>query len=276
MSSYCEKDFPVCAEDIDVTVTNFNATLKERDYNHGGGQPPMDYIKAKVLANVAKVKVTQPLTDTITIPEGFYAIKNISRRLVLTQCYVVPNEIKPHYCANSYSNGGYDHNKCDAHLFVEGYILKNVEYATPSENQPPVDSCNSCVAMRNDYKDLTAKIEFSFSVPIELDGADFPVDIDKDEAAVLKDCMKPCDKGTMSESDCERFYTQSVHLQEPFKCELDNYKISEAVINKTSCTLTNPDLFDTIVEKLTLNFNISIFQLQVKKLQLHQYMPPAP
>ncbi|WP_300347610.1 hypothetical protein [Clostridium sp.] len=122
--------------------------------------------------------------------------------------------------------------------------------------------------MRNDYKDLTAKIEFSLSVPIELMNAKYPVDIDKDEAAILKDCMKPCDKGSMSESDCERLYTQEVRLQEPFKCELDKYKISEAVINKTNCSLTNPELYDTIVEKLTLKLDIDIFQLQVKKLQL--------
>lgn len=261
--SSCEKNFPVCANDIDVTVTNFNASIKDRGDCGSTGGDPEKYIKAKILAKVADVKLIQPLTDTITIPEGFYAIKNISRRVVLTQCYVVPNEIK----YRSYAGGRYGY---DAHLFVEGYILKNVEYATPSSQQPPVNPCEGCVAMRNDYKDLTAKIKFSLSVPIELMDADYPVDIDKDEAAILKDCMKPCDKGTMSESDCERLYAQEVRLQEPFKCELDKYKISEAVITQTNCSLTNPELCDTIIEKLTLSLSIDIFQLQVKKLDLYK------
>ena len=55
---------------------------------------------------------------------------------------------------------------------------------------------------------------------------------------------------------------QAVVLQEPFSCELDRYTINEAVISKTNCSLTNEDLFDTVVEKLNLNLVISIFQLR--------------
>ncbi|MDV5106049.1 hypothetical protein R2R32_06230 [Clostridium perfringens] len=29
------------------------------------------------------------------------------------------------------------------------------------------DPCEDCVVMRNDYRDLTTKINFNFSVPIE-------------------------------------------------------------------------------------------------------------
>ena len=147
-------------------------------------------------------------------------------------------------------------------LFVEGYILKNVQYATPSADQNAADPCEDCVVMRNDYRDLTAKINFNFSVPITLTNANVVTPVTETERALLKDCMKPCDKGTMSESDCERLFSQAVVLQEPFSCELDRYTINEAVISKTNCSLTNEDLFDTVVEKLNLNLVISIFQLR--------------
>ncbi|WP_419748980.1 hypothetical protein ACNULB_06185 [Clostridium perfringens] len=115
--------------------------------------------------------------------------------------------------------------------------------------------------MRNYYRDLTAKINFNFSVTIDLD-ANIVTPVTETERALLKDCMKPCDNGTMSESDCERLFSQEVVLQEPFSCELDRYTINEVVISKTNCSLTNEDLFDTVVEKLNLNLVISIFQLR--------------
>lgn len=234
MSSCCERRFPVCADDIDVNVNNFDtrATVAEVPGN------------AKALVRVASVNINHPLTDSIVIPEGFYSIKGISRRLVLNQCYIVPI---------SATNG---------QLFVEGYILKNVQYATPSAGQDPSNLCEDCVVMRNDYKDLTAKINFNFSVNINLNNANIVTPVTDTERAILKDCMKPCDKGTLSESDCERLFSQTVVLQEPFSCELDRYTINEAVISKNNCALTNRDLFDTVVEKLNLNLVISIFQLR--------------
>ncbi|PVE16771.1 hypothetical protein DDA98_05815 [Clostridium perfringens] len=240
MSSCCERRFPVCADDIDVNVDNFDTTL---------GTAPVTVGNAKALVRLATVNINHALTDSIVIPEGFYSIKGISRRLVLTQCYIVPT-------STATTN--------NAQLFVEGYILKNVQYATPSADQNPADPCEDCLVMRNDYRDLTAKINFNFSVTITLNltNANIAAPVTETERAILKDCMKPCDKGTMSESDCERLFSQSVVLQEPFSCELDRYTINEAVINKTSCSLTNEDLFDTVVEKLNLNLVISIFQLR--------------
>lgn len=265
----CEKNFPVCSDNIDVDVTNFppstdekcKKSYKDDDYD----DKKYDYyVKAKVLRKVADTKITQPITDSIFIPEGFFSIKRISRRVVLTQCFVVPEKKD----RDDYDSK-YDRDDCNAHLFVEGFILKNVEYATPSAGQDPVDPCEDCLAMRNNYRDLTAKVKFNFSVPIRLDDADLADNVKNKETAILKDCMKPCDKGSMSESDCERIHYQSVELQEPFTCELDKYQISEAVINKSSCSSTDPDLFDTVVEKLTLKLNISIFQLQTKKIEIH-------
>ncbi|XZM79006.1 DUF7852 domain-containing protein [Clostridium perfringens] len=237
MSSCCERRFPVCADDIDVNVDNFDTTL---------GTAPVTVGNAKALVRVAAVNINHALTDSIVIPEGFYSIKGISRRLVLTQCYIVPTAVEA---------------PDNAQLFVEGYILKNVQYATPSADQNPADPCEDCLVMRNDYRDLTAKINFNFSVTIDLD-ANIVTPVTETERALLKDCMKPCDKGTMSESDCERLFSQEVVLQEPFSCELDRYTINEAVISKTNCSLTNEDLFDTVVEKLNLNLVISIFQLR--------------
>ena len=133
MSSCCERRFPVCADDIDVNVDNFDTTL---------GTAPVTVGNAKALVRVAAVNINHPLTDSIVIPEGFYSIKGISRRLVLTQCYIVPISATP---------------VTSGQLFVEGYILKNVQYATPSADQNAADPCEDCVVMRNDYIDLTIR-----------------------------------------------------------------------------------------------------------------------
>lgn len=239
MSSCCERRFPVCTNDIDVNVDNFDTTTST--------VTPAPTGNAKALVRVAAININHPLTDSIVIPEGFYSIKGISRRLVLTQCYIVP-------ASTETTN--------NAQLFVEGYILKNVQYATPSDGQNPTNPCEDCLVMRNDYKDLTAKLNFNFSVPITLTNANIANPVNTTESAILKDCIKPCDSGTISESDCERLFSQTVVLQEPFSCELDRYNISEAVINKNKCSFTNENLFDTVVEKLNLNLVISIFQLR--------------
>lgn len=238
MSSCCEKNFPVCSNDIEVNVDNFTTTL---------GTNPTNVGNAKALVRVSSVNINHPLTNSITIPEGFYSIKGISRRLVLTQCYVVPISATP---------------KNTGQLFVEGYILKNVQYATPISEEDSKEPCEECIVMRNDYKDLTAKVNFSFSVPLTLTNANIVAPTTDTERAILKNCMGPCDNGTMSESDCERLFSETVVLQEPFSCELDRYTINEAVISKTNCSLTNKDLFDTVVEKLNLNLVISVFQLR--------------
>ncbi|MDQ0148261.1 hypothetical protein ACFO6R_03075 [Eubacterium multiforme] len=253
MSSVCKERFPdnACAEDIIVNSQSFNAV------NTVTAAPAT--FQAKVPVLVATAIVNQPIRDSICIPERFYSIKAVSRRPILTQCYVVVNTPVTTPITGT--------------LYVEGYILKNVQYATPIVTTPtPTPPCceeaEECLAFRNDYNDLTAKIKFDFAVPVTLSRVILATPATVDQRAIFKDCHKQCDSGTISESDCEKIYSQNVQLQEPFTCELNSYSINEAFISKVTCDEDDTNLFDTIVEKLNLNLNISIFQLQNRAITI--------
>lgn len=249
MNSVCDERFPdnACAENIIVNSQSFNAV------NTASATAPPAQIRVPVL--VANAVVNQPIRDSICIPERFYSIKAVSRRPILTQCYVVVNTPVATPVTGT--------------LYVEGYILKNVQYATPitTTPTPPTPCCEEeeCLAIRNDYNDLTAKIKFDFAVPVTLSNLVQipPTPNTINERSVFKDCHKQCDSGTISESDCEKLYSQTIALQEPFTCRLNNYAINEALISKTTCENDEDNtLFDTIVEKVNLTLNISIYQIQ--------------
>ena len=234
MNYNCEPKLPnnVCADNIFVKVKNFppstpiQATLPST---------PNKIIKVPV--KVAIINVTEPLRDTIYIAEGFEDIKHIKRRVTLTQCHVT-----------------------DKFLYIEGYISKNVGYAVPCGNEE-YKSDSHCKVIKNDYKDLTAKLNFHMTVPVVLTGDIKPSDATVENGSYFVDCMKPCDSGVIGELPCEKYYKQTVVLNEGFKCELEEYSISESVILKKESCETEWQ-YDTIVEKLELSLSIAILQNQ--------------
>lgn len=234
MSNNCQQGFPenACADDVFVKVKNFSPVEC--------GQiplpcPPQKLIKVPV--KVAIVDVTEPLKDSIYICGGFEEVKQIQRSVILTQCHVT-----------------------EKFLYVEGYITKNVGYVVPRVNKHK--GCETdCKVIKNRYKDLTAKLDFYFTIPVKLEGVcnlyNYPVD----EGSFFVDCMKQCDNGYCGELNCERFYKQTVILNEPFKYELEKYTIAESVILKKENCETKWS-YDTIVEKLELSLVVSILQNQ--------------
>ena len=81
------------------------------------------------------------------------------------------------------------------------------------------------------------------------------------ETSYLNNCIEVCDKGSVSQADCQRYFTQTVTINEPYQYELDSYSINETVLMKNKC---NEDsiLYDTVTEKLLLVLNISVYQYQ--------------
>lgn len=234
MSYNCEPGLPqdVCANDIFVKVKNFPPSNSNQAPIPKG---PDKLIKIPV--KVAIVDVTEPLKDSIYICEGFENVKHIKRSVTLTQCHVTEN-----------------------FLYVEGYILKNVGYAVPCGNEE--NDCNShCKVIKNEYKDLTAKLDFHFTIPVKLEGVCNIFNPPIDEGSFFVDCMEPCDKGSSGELHCEKFYKQTVFLNEPFKFELEEYSITESVILKKESHETHWN-YDTILEKLELSLKIAILQNQ--------------
>ena len=210
----CEIDFvqDFCANDVPVDTRVFSSD--EVQQVTGG---------AKVLVRVGNITITQPVRDQITIEEGFYDIKRIQRRVVLDQVFV-----------------------SDGYIFGEGHMLKNISYATPINGT--TTTCNEdCLAMRNNINDITAKVEFDFANPINIVGAQVVASPNLVQTSYLNNCIDVCDSGSVSQADCQRYYTQTVTVNEPFKYELDSYTINESVFMKNRCNEEN-ELYDTITE----------------------------
>jgi hypothetical protein len=226
---YCERDFveDYCTDEIQVETRVFSSGQTQ---GTTGGN--------KVLVRVGNVTITQPIRDEIHIDEGFYDIKKIQRRVILDQVFV-----------------------SDGYIFGEGYMLKNISYATPIEGTGS-DCVSDCLAMKNTYNDLTAKVKFDFANPITITGAQVESSPNMVETAYLNNCIDVCDKGSVSQADCQRYYTQTVTINEPYKYELDSYTINETVFMKNECNEEN-SLYDTVTEKLVLVLNISVYQYQV-------------
>ncbi len=225
----CENDFvnDYCTDEVQVDTRVFSS---DQTQGTTGGN--------KVLVRVGNITITQPLRDEIRIDEGFYDIKKIQRRVVLDQVFV--------------SNG---------YIFGEGYMLKNISYATPIEGT--TSECNTdCLAMRNNYNDLTAKIRFDFANPITITGQEVTASPNMVETAYLNNCIDVCDRGSVSQADCQRYYTQTVTINEPYRYELDSYTINESVFMKNECN-EESSLYDTVTEKLILTLVISVYQYQV-------------
>lgn len=229
MNDECERDIvnDYCTDNVQVDTRVFSSGQTQ---NATGGN--------KVLVRVGNITISQPVRDEIYIEEGFYDIKKIERRVVLDQVFVSGN-----------------------YIFGQGYMLKNISYATPVEGTT-ADCPTGCLAMTNTLNDITAKVKFDFANPITLAGQDVTASPNMVETAYLNNCTAVCDRGSVSQADCKRYYTQTVTINEPYQYELDSYTINETVFMSNRCDETS-NLYDTITEKLLLNLTISVYQYQV-------------
>lgn len=233
MSNKCDYKLPydACASDIFVDVTE---GAVHRNVYCG----PSEIGQIRVPVKVAIVDVTKCLMDSVFINEGFEDIKHIHRRVFLTQCHVT-----------------------NKFLFVEGYVEKNIGYATPIANPSPEDCHDECRVIKNTYNDCTVKVDFSFCIPVCLHHDDMDASSPLKERAYHVDCTKPCDEGGLGEVGCERGYSKRVFLNEPIKGVLEEYEFNESVFLKKTCHDT-AWRYDTVVEKLELTLVIALLQVQ--------------
>ena len=195
---YEPKCEPKCEIDVDVTL--FDSCSKEVH------EPKEGCKLIKAPRFLKRVNLRGVLIDDITIPGGFSEIKNIEKQVVLTQAKLVCNQ-----------------------LFVEGFIHKNITFITP-EHRRMEDK--KCLAHKNNWHDITAKVPFSFTMEVDC----MPHDMcphekkEKDEEFAFKcNTMKNkcCDQGTMGESPCEKIRVTKVFLNEVPFVDFVAFKITE-------------------------------------------------
>ncbi|RDI38518.1 CsxC family protein [Falsibacillus pallidus] len=207
------------------------------------------------LTNQAIPLVTQAATPTLKVPVAVAErtiqvvteadiplnppateIKRVLKDVLLTQCKLIPVEFQP--------IPGTDFRFVTrAKLFVEGYIRKNIEYAS--------DSCNGVLY------DRVANLHFSgFTELTAGDFTSFPIwsSSTEDRARFINP-----NNGDFPRLDKYYFENTNYYNEQPY-CELvraDFYEID------FSPTMVDPQAaFDTLREKIVLDLSLKVLQVQ--------------
>ncbi len=210
-----------------------------------------DGVVAKVPVVLAQLRVRVHLISTITLPEPALEVKDIKKKLKITQCLLIPSpEI-----------GGQDV------LFIEGFVRKNIQFATRG--------CSNANGVCGDIRHCTVDVPFRCSTPVR----NFcrlpqgPTPNFREEFQYLKEENLPrntfAEKDRLMSGDFSEFnqFSDEYFNELPF-CELIRSQITEfdEFINRT--TVPGVELpfeereFSEIEEKMVIAITLKILQKQ--------------
>lgn len=227
---------------------------------------PLGSNAVKVPRFLKRVIISGCIKSTITLPGGFSEIKDIRKKVVVTQSKLI----------------------CDE-LIVEGYILKDIKYVRPHQG---VNNANVCLAYQNCWLDVSEKVPFTLCMTVTgLPTNIYPVPNTNQvsEFNYLCDTMSGqcCDKGYMAPSPCETLRVETNYLNERPYAELVGYRIAELDINNHRCpcppAAANPCppnpcqcLYDSLTEKIKLDIVLDLYVLGIATVTATAPVPPQP
>ena len=205
-------------------------------------------IYAKVPVILAELELQLHLNALINFPEPVLEIKDIKKRVVLTQCRLLLPSHK---------------------LFIKGFVRKNIQYATPSTEIAP----STEMSVASDMHSFTTEVPFECVTEIK-DFLSMPVmpqvnrreEFDFGISKALPSGYPEKDK--MLTSDLSQFHqeSQQYYNELPY-CELISSKIIEwdEATDRTPLPVTAPfneGMFQTVEEKMILDICIKVLQNQ--------------
>lgn len=194
---------------------------------------------AKIPVVLAEIDVQIDVLSTITLPEEALEIKQITKKLKLTQCRLLQAFPKKNRDkdwerdAEDWENESDDWGKPDKHkkklkfkLFIEGFVRKNIEFS--------VVECKNKFGICGDIRHCTVDVPFSCVTTIEDFNGSLPLPIvlnSKDEFEFFKSAPLPHgfpEKDRLLSGDRTEFNQCSSEFfnEMPF-CELISSKICE-------------------------------------------------
>ncbi|SFB09373.1 MULTISPECIES: CsxC family protein [unclassified Bacillus (in: firmicutes)] len=202
----------------------------------------------KVPVVLAEVTLQVNVDTIITFPELVLEIKDIKKRLKITQCRLLLPTNK---------------------LFVKGFVRKNIQYASPckdiSESNP--------TSVASDLHSLTVDIPFQCVTEIKkfLSNPVMPETNDRREFDFFVSKPLPSgfpEKDELLTSDLSQFHQESKQFYNelPF-CELISSKIIEwdEAIDREPLPVSSPldeGVFTKIEEKMVVDFTLKVLQNQ--------------
>lgn len=217
----------------------------------------------KVPRFLRRVVISGCIKSTITIPGGFSEVKDIRKKVIVTQSKLI----------------------CDE-LIVEGYILKDIKYVRPV---PAVANPNICLAYSNQWFDISEKVPFTLCMTVTDLPLIYPTPNTNQvsEFNYLCDTMSQqcCDKGYMAPSPCETLRVETNYLNERPYAELVGYRIAELDLNNHPCPCPPPAvvpcpnpcacLYSSLTEKIKLDIVLDLYVLGMARSQAATFPVPT-
>ena len=205
---------------------------------------------AKIPVLLSEAKITIPIMAELKLEERAIEIKRIKKNVYVTQCHLLPTE------------------PCDTTgtLFIEGFIRKNVEYAT--------EECSGEGVICGRIRHCTFNVPFKctttvhfFKKPV-LRGPIFTPNPPTTETEIFEDTLRDCDvcsEPIIGNDPCQQNFTSTEFFNEPVFCELVSATFNETDIHKhprTCCENPTEQSFRRITEKVLLTLKIKVLQKQ--------------
>lgn len=230
-------DLVNCGIETESEVINSNGTTLPL-------VPPLGPTAVKVPRFLRRVVISGCIKSTIDIPGNFSEIKDIKKKVIITQSKLI----------------------CDE-LIVEGYILKDIKYVRPVNT---ITNPNICIAYPNQWFDISEKVPFTLCMTVTGLPTIYPVPNTNQvsEFNYLCDTMsdKCCDKGYMAPSPCETLKIETNYLNERPYSELVGYRIAELDLNNHPCSnnyTTDNCLYSSLTEKVKLDIVLDLYVLGI-------------
>jgi hypothetical protein len=195
----------------------------------------------KVPALLAETTITIVVEANIPLNPPAVEIKRVSKDVFLTQCKLVPCDF-----GKEISPGVFTVKR--AKLFIEGFIRKDIEYAT--------DDCNGVI------RDRIATVAFSGFA--DLKGNDFLIYPILGGSSGSKSRFIDPKSGDMPRQD-KYFFENSVYYNEQPYCELISANFYELDFSPQAVHAGNT--FDTLREKIVLDLTLKVLQLRQVRVE---------
>jgi hypothetical protein len=207
----------------------------------------------KIPVVLAEINITIPVESTITLDQPAMEIKRIKKNVFLTQSRIIPffQECRPD----------------TGILFIEGFIRKNIEYATKTCSI--IGTPNVC----GDIRYCTVEVPFNFTTRINfIREPIFVGNTTPSELEFFTDKLQGCDACSdpiIGRNPCDQsFFSTEFFNEKPFT-ELVRADIAEVDIytNPTlSCIVPTEQIFTQLTEKVVVNLTLKVLQEQQVKI----------
>ena len=211
----------------------------------------------KIPVVLAETNITIPVEATITLDQAAMEIKRIKKNVFLTQSRLIPNfPTNPPTTPTS------------AILFIEGFIRKNIEYAT--KDCTTAGTPNFC----GDIRHCTVEVPFNFTTRITfLRQPIFIENTTPSELEFFTDTLQGCDACSdpvIGRNPCDQsFFFTEFFNEKPFT-ELVRADVTEVDIHTnpaSSCAAPTEQMFTKLTEKIIVNLTLKVLQKQQVRVE---------